>query len=57
MNCHSFQVEEKVVLPSADDLKAEKTHETLLKGIEGSTPDKLHQVKTRESATGFERKC
>ena len=51
-----FQVEEKIVLPSADDLKAEKTHENLQKGIEGFTPDKLKAVKTKEPATGAECK-
>jgi len=48
------EVEEKIVLPSADDLKAEKTHENLQKGIEGFTPDKLKAVKTKEPATGAE---
>ena len=51
-----FQVAEKIVLPSAEDLKAEKTHENLQKGIEGFTPDKLKQVKTKEPASGAECK-
>ena len=45
-------MDEKIVLPSAEDLKAEKTHENLQKGIEGFTPDKLKPAKTREPATG-----
>ena len=52
----SLQVAEKIVLPSAEDLKQEKTHENLQKGIEGFTPDKLKSVKTKEPATGAERK-
>merc|ERR1712080_477672 len=48
------EVAEKIVLPSAEDLKAEKTHENLQKGIEGFTPDKLAHVKTKEPATGVE---
>merc|ERR1719322_828560 len=48
------EVAEKNVLPSAEDLKAEKTHENLQKGIEGFTPDKLKQVKTKEPASGAE---
>ena len=43
-------------MPSAEDLKAEKTHENLQKGIEGFTPDKLKQVKTKEPASGAECK-
>ena len=50
------EVAEKNVLPSAEDLKAEKTHENLQKGIEGFTPDKLKQVKTKEPASGAECK-
>jgi len=45
------EVAEKNVLPSAEDLKAEKTHEGILKGVEGFTPDKLNAVKTREAAS------
>lgn len=48
------EVEEKNILPSAEDLKAEKTHEDLQKGIQGFTPDKLKTVKTKEAATGAE---
>ena len=51
-----LQVAEKNVLPSAEDLKAEKTHENLQKGIEGFTPDKLKAVKTKEPASGAECK-
>ena len=51
-----IQVAEKNVLPSAEDLKAEKTHENLQKGIEGFTPDKLKSVKTKEPATGADCK-
>ena len=54
---HYFQVAEKVILPSAEDLKQEKTHESLIKGIEQATPDKLQHVQTRVSATPTERKC
>ena len=43
-------------MPSAEDLKAEKTHENLQKGIEGFTPDKLKAVKTKEPASGAECK-
>ena len=50
------EVAEKNVLPSAEDLKAEKTHENLQKGIEGFTPDKLKAVKTKEPASGAECK-
>ena len=42
---------EKNILPSAEDLKAEKVHEGVLKGVEGFTPDKLKQTKTREAAS------
>ena len=52
----SFQVAEKIVLPSAEDLKNEKVHENLQKGIEGFTPDKLKAVKTKEPASGADRK-
>merc|ERR1711971_898460 len=43
---------EKQVLPSADDVKAEKTHRGLLQGVEGFTPDKLKPTKTREPESG-----
>merc|ERR1711997_642187 len=43
---------EKQVLPSADDVKAEKTHQGLLQGVEGFTPDKLKPTKTREPESG-----
>jgi len=46
------EVAEKIVLPSAEDLKNEKVHENLQKGIEGFTPDKLKAVKTKEPASG-----
>jgi len=52
----TFQVAEKIVLPSAEDLKNEKVHENLQKGIEGFTPDKLKAVKTKEPASGADRK-
>jgi len=48
------EVAEKVILPSAEDLKQEKTHESLIKGIEQATPDKLQHVQTRVSATPTE---
>merc|ERR1712095_177361 len=38
------EVSEKNILPSAEDLKAEKVHEGVLKGVEGFTPDKLKQT-------------
>jgi len=44
-------VNEKNVLPSAEDLKSEKTHESLLKGVETFTPDNLKKVKTAEPAS------
>ena len=43
-------------MPSAEDLKNEKVHENLQKGIEGFTPDKLKAVKTKEPASGADRK-
>ena len=46
-----FQVTEKQVLPSAEDLKAEKTHESLLQGVETFSPEKLNPTKTREPAS------
>ena len=52
----TLQVAEKIVLPSAEDLKNEKVHENLQKGIEGFTPDKLKAVKTKEPASGADRK-
>jgi len=48
----NVEVTEKNVLPSAEDLKQEKTHQGLLKGVEEFTPEKLNQVKTREPASG-----
>ena len=46
------QVNEKQVLPSAEDVKAEKTHQGLIQGVESFTPEKLNKTKTREPATG-----
>ena len=51
-----FQTTEKQVLPSADDVKAEKTHQGLLQGVEGFTPDKLKPTKTREPESGADCK-
>jgi len=48
------QTSEKVSLPTAEDVKAEKTHQGLMEGVEGFTPEKLHHVKTREPASGAE---
>jgi len=48
------EVSEKIALPTAEDLKQEKVHEGVLKGVEGFTPDKLTPVKTREPASGAE---
>jgi len=45
------EVSEKNILPSAEDLKAEKVHEGVLKGVEGFAPDQLKQTKTREAAS------
>lgn len=46
------KVSEKNVLPTADDVKAEKTHQGLINGVEKFSPEQLHHVKTREPATG-----
>ena len=43
---------EKIVLPTAEDVKAEKTHQGLIQGVESFTPDKLKPAKTREPASG-----
>ena len=43
---------EKIVLPTAEDMKAEKTHQGLIQGVESFTPDKLKPAKTREPASG-----
>ena len=56
MFCFTFQTTEKQVLPSADDVKAEKTHQGLLQGVEGFTPDKLKPTKTREPESGADCK-
>jgi hypothetical protein len=45
-------VSEKNVLPTAEDVKAEKTHKGLIDGVEGFSAEKLNHVKTREPATG-----
>jgi len=45
------EVAEKNVLPSAEDLKQEKLHEGVFKGVEGFTPDKLKPTTTREAAS------
>jgi len=49
-----IEVSEKVVLPSAEDLKQEKTVEGVLKGVEGFSSDKLTPVKTKEPMSGAE---
>ena len=43
---------EKNVLPTADDVKAEKTHQGLIEGVENFSSEKLKSVKTREPASG-----
>jgi len=43
---------EKQVLPSADDVKAEKTHQGIMQGIESASIDKLKETKTREPESG-----
>lgn len=48
------EVAEKIALPTAEDLKQEKTREGVLKGVEGFTADKLTPVKTREPLSGAE---
>jgi len=48
------EVSEKSVLPSAEDLKQEKTHEGVLKGVEGFSKDNMTPVKTREPLSGVE---
>ena len=53
----TFQVHEKVVLPTAEDLKQEKVHESLLQGVETFSPDHLKPTKTREPASATEGKA
>jgi len=48
------EVTEKIALPTAEDLKQEKTHEGVLKGVEGFSSDMLTPVKTREPLSGAE---
>jgi len=47
-------VNEKTVLPSAEDLKLEKVHEGLIKGVEAFSPENLKPTKTREPASATE---
>ena len=47
---------EKVVLPTAEDVKAEKTHQGLIQGVENFSTDQLKAAKTREPATGLDCK-
>ena len=51
-----MQVTEKVVLPTAEDVKAEKTHQGLIQGVENFSTDQLKAAKTREPATGLDCK-
>ena len=51
-----MQVSEKNVLPTAEDVAQEKTHQGLIKSVEEFSPEKLKNVKTREPATGAEGK-
>jgi len=51
-NLKHVETTEKVVLPTADDVKQEKTHQGLIQGVEGFTPEKLKKVNTREPASG-----
>ena len=47
-----METAEKNVLPTADDVKAEKTHNSLIDGVENFSAEKLKSVKTREPASG-----
>jgi hypothetical protein len=47
-NLKHQEAEEKNVLPSAADLKQEKTHQNVLTGIEGFKPSELKNVETKE---------
>lgn len=49
-----IEVHEKVVLPTAEDLKQEKVHESLLQGVETFSADHLKPTKTREPASATE---
>jgi len=53
-NLKKVEVTEKIVLPTAEDMKAEKTHQGLIEGVESFTPDKLKPAKTREPASGVD---
>jgi len=53
-NLKKVEVTEKIVLPTAEDMKAEKTHQGMIEGVESFTPDKLKPAKTREPASGVE---
>ena len=55
-NLKHVETTEKVVLPTADDVKQEKTHQGLIQGVEGFTPEKLKKVNTREPASGADGK-
>ena len=55
-NYFFLQVTEKVVLPTAEDVKAEKTHQGLIQGVENFSTDQLKAAKTREPATGLDCK-
>jgi hypothetical protein len=50
------EVTEKQVLPTADDVKAEKTHQGLIQGVEKFSADQLKQTKTREPASAADGK-
>ena len=51
-NLKDVETAEKNVLPTADDVKAEKTHQGLIEGVENFSSEKLKSVKTREPASG-----
>ena len=51
-NLKDVETAEKNVLPTADDVKAEKTHQGLIEGVETFSSEKLKSVKTREPASG-----
>ena len=53
-NLKATEVNEKVVLPSADDVKQEKNHQGIMEGVEKFSPENLKSVKTREPASGAE---
>merc|ERR1711874_808788 len=45
------ETKEKVVLPGKEEIKAEKTIQGMLQGVEGFAKDSLKDVRTREPAS------